>query len=122
MWFKDKFSARRQDDMMRMPQDTDVDVKPDEFENQPTGYRVWLPSAENIMQTEDIKMRTRGEYAFGYPRGLVVHFTAGWHVHKSWIAKLNPFPKLNDMLIKIIIQPFFFFFTHFSNYLFLITV
>lgn len=99
MWLKNKFSTRRQDDMARLPSDDHVDATPDDaYENFPTGYKVWLPSAENIHQTEDIKMRTRGEYAFGYPRGLVVHFTAGWHVHKSWISKLNPFPKLQARL------------------------
>ena len=99
MWFKNTFSSRRRDDVARLPDDTHVDTtSDDEFQNYETGYRVWLPMAENIHKTEDIKMRTRGEYAFGYPRGLVVHFTAGWHVHKSWIAKLNPFPKLNSMI------------------------
>jgi hypothetical protein len=102
VWFKNLFSSSRRDDINRMPTDDHMDdTKPDEFENNPVGYRLWLPSAENIMETENIKMRTRGEYAFGYPRGLVVHFTAGWHIHKSMVNKIKPFPEKQDVTPKL---------------------
>jgi len=57
-------------------------------------YKVWIPFAENIHQTEGIKMRSRGEYTNGYPTGLVVHWTSGWHLVRG--LHINPFPMGNN--------------------------
>lgn len=56
-------------------------------------YRVWIKDAENVHETEDFKMRSRGEYRYGYPEGIVVHYTAGWHLKKG--THINPFPVIN---------------------------
>lgn len=58
-----------------------------------SSYRVWIPNAENIHDTEGLKMRTRGEYANGYPEGLVVHWTAGWALQRGFWP--NVFPGMN---------------------------
>jgi len=56
-------------------------------------YKVWIPFAENAHKTEGIKMRSRGEYSEGYPKGLVVHFNSGWHLKRG--THLRPFPITN---------------------------
>lgn len=58
-------------------------------------YRVWIPGAENVHQTEGIKQKTRGEYADGYPQGIVIHWDAGWALDPGnyW----NPFPRLQTL-------------------------
>jgi len=60
---------------------------------------LWIPFAENVHRSEGIKMRSRGEYKRNESQGLVVHFHAGWHVAKSWISKLNPFPKIQYVMV-----------------------
>lgn len=49
----------------------------------PTNYEGWIPFAENIYETEGIKMQTRGEYTKGYPEGMVLHCTAGWQLKRG---------------------------------------
>lgn len=67
----------------------DIEDDPNSAKVEEAG-NLWIPWAENISKTENIRMRTRGEYVGGYPEGLVVHFTAGWHLKKGlW---MNPFP------------------------------
>ena len=59
-------------------------------------FKVWIPFAENVHKTEGIKMRTRGEYSGGYPRGLVVHWTSGWHLSRG--KHIRPYPLSNTGL------------------------
>jgi hypothetical protein len=61
----------------------------------PNAYRVWIPGAENIHETEDIRMKTRGEYTNGFPNGLVIHWTAGWMLNKGIFLKPYPFTNLS---------------------------
>jgi len=57
-------------------------------------YKAWIPFAENVHDTQGLKMKTRGEYSKGYPKGLVVHWTSGWHLKKG--THIRPFPLKND--------------------------
>jgi hypothetical protein len=57
-------------------------------------YKVWVPFAENIAETEGLRMRTRGEYVNGYPSGLVVHWTSGWHLKRGLWGNAFPQPTL----------------------------
>lgn len=57
-------------------------------------YETWINQAENIDKTSGIKMRTRGEYEYGYPRGLVIHYTAGSRLPDY--CHINAFPILNE--------------------------
>jgi len=56
-----------------------------------TDYKVRIPFAENIFESEKLRMKTRGEYTNGYPEGLVVHWTSGWHLKRGLWG--NPFPQ-----------------------------
>ena len=85
-WFRNR-NRDHQDDMRRTVQDSG-----EIFEDHPTAYRVNIPFAENIHETEGIKMRSRGEYKNGFPEGLVVHYTSGWAQKRGiWPS---PFPSL----------------------------
>lgn len=64
-------------------------------------YRVWIPHAENIHETENIKMKTRGEYTFGFPTGLVIHWTAGWMLKKGFFLSEYPYPNNEKKLLKM---------------------
>ena len=57
-------------------------------------YKAWVPFAENIAETERLRMKTRGEYANGYPEGLVVHWTSGWHLKRGLWGNAFPQPTL----------------------------
>lgn len=46
----------------------------------PTDYKVWINGAENIRLSEGIKMNDKGDYRYGFPEGLVVHWTSGWQL------------------------------------------
>lgn len=46
-------------------------------------------------------MRTRGEYADGYPQGLVVHFTAGWAIKRGIWPFAFPLLSPSDMKSKV---------------------
>jgi len=91
-WFRN-LNRDHQDDIDRTVND---DLIP---ERHPTSYKVWIPNAENIHKTENIKMRTRGEYDKGFPKGLVVHWTSGWMLPKKIFP--DPFPRLNQGTSKL---------------------
>ena len=57
-------------------------------------YKVWIPFAENVHDTKNLKMRSRGEFADGYPEGIVIHWTSGWHLVRG--LHINPFPMMNN--------------------------
>lgn len=59
-----------------------------------TDYNVRIPFAENIFETEKIRMKTRGEYFNGYPSGLVVHWTSGWHLKRGLWGSEFPQPTM----------------------------
>ena len=61
-------------------------------------YRTWIPFAENVYETENIKMKTRGEYSNGYPKGLVVHWDAGWNLERGLFHRLFPLPNAFETL------------------------
>ena len=87
-WFRKKDPVH-QDDIQRTITDGG-----EIFENHPTAYRVNIPFAENIHETEGIKMKTRGEYNDGFPEGLVVHYTSGWAQERGlWPSA---FPKFTE--------------------------
>ena len=86
--------------------DTDYDsrVPSDDYtpvDNHPTNFKLWIPFAENVHKTLGIKMRSRGEYRYGYPEGLVVHWTAGWQLKRGFWPSLNPEKKLKINTIKV---------------------
>lgn len=57
----------------------------------PSSYPVWIPWAKDV--PHKYRMKTRGEYRKGFPEGLVIHWTAGWHLKRDhW---LKPFPMRN---------------------------
>lgn len=77
-WCLKKKKAVVKDDLQRAVKDQPSD-----------GYPSWIPYAENIHKSEGIKMKTRSEYEHGFPKGLVVHFHAGWHLPKgTWVMGL----------------------------------
>lgn len=57
-----------------------------------TDYDVWIPFAERISKTENLWMKSRGEYEHGYPEGLVVHYISGWHLKRGVWARPYPQP------------------------------
>ena len=61
----------------------------------PSEYRTWIPYAENVHKSQGIKIRSRGEYRYGYPEGLVIHFHSGWALGKRQFW--NRFPKKNTI-------------------------
>jgi hypothetical protein len=56
-------------------------------------YRIWLPDAINVTKTLNKKMRTRGEFKDGFPKGIILHWDSGWSISKN--ISYNPFPKSN---------------------------
>lgn len=59
-------------------------------------YKVWIPFAENVRSALGLKMRSRGEFRSGYPEGIVVHWTSGWHLPRG--KHINPYPIRNTKL------------------------
>lgn len=97
-WRSLKKSSR--DDQARTVSDahTTTPVWPRQGEDIPAtevDYRVWVPGAENVHETEGIKQKTRGEYMNGYPAGIIIHWDSGWTLDPKnyW----NPFPALQRM-------------------------
>lgn len=69
-----------------------VDDDYDMPDGHPTSYKVWIDGAENVHESMNIKMRSRGEHDNGYPAGLTVHWDSGWALKKGMFW--NPFPAL----------------------------
>lgn len=85
-WFRERSSNHEEDQSRTMSDGSET------RSDHPTAYKAWIPFAENIHETEGIKMRSRGEYDEGYPEGLIVHWTSGWALKRgSWPS---PFPSV----------------------------
>ena len=93
-WRKQKAS----EDQQRTVNDNHLPANLPEPRKDGDDYKSWIDGAENIHATENIKMRSRGEFRFGYTEGLVVHFHSGWHLPKG--IHLNPFPLFKNLYIK----------------------
>lgn len=96
-WLKRQF--KKENENRDQIDDSHVSVGEPQHE---TDYRVWLPSAENILNTSGVRMNTRGEYSGGFPKGLIVHWTAGWALKKGfWMSPFPMFTSFNEKLKKM---------------------